>query len=334
MAPLIDVHCHLSPFSFPPSPNEAVRGRWPCMQCASASQGVLMVGDHPFRKLDHRSWDVDRRVEDMDRDGVTIQVLSPMPELLSYWLPTDDAVVICDHVNAQIAEMMSARPKRFRGLGSVTLQDPHRAARDLSRLKKDFGLSGVEIGSNINGIMLGDPSLDPFWAEAEAQGMVIFVHALHPVAVKSIPASPVFTAFAGFPIDVAMAAASMMMAGTFQKYPSLRIAFSHGGGALGSILGRLDKGWEKTAAFGHEGLARPSEQAKALFYDSNVYEPAYLAELATRIAPGRVFAGTDYPYDIMQDDPAAFLATAGLSADQLASLRSGAASAFLDEAFG
>jgi aminocarboxymuconate-semialdehyde decarboxylase len=89
-----------------------------------------------------------------------------------------------------------------------------------------------------------------------------------------------------------------------------------------------------TAAFGHEGLARPSEQAKALFYDSNVYEPAYLAELATRIAPGRVFAGTDYPYDIMQDDPAAFLATAGLSADQLASLRSGAASAFLDEAFG
>lgn len=328
--PFIDVHSHVTPLSFPEAPGEASRSRWPCMQC-EAGVHTLMMGEAPFRKLDARSWDIGRRIEDMDRDGVDMQVLSPMPELLSYWLPRDDAGGLCDWTNHQIAEMIAAAPKRFRGLGAVPLQDPAAAASGLRRLKDEFGLGGVEIGSNINGLMLGDPSFDPFWDAAEAEGMAVFVHALHPVASKPLAPNPLFTAFALFPIDVAMAAASLLLAGVPDRFPGLRIGFSHGGGALASILGRLDTGWDHTDGYGGKLSRRPSEAARDLFYDSNVYAPEQLRHLCTSIAPGQVFAGTDYPYDIMQVAPAAFIRDLGLDDDMHASLSVGAASAFMGE---
>jgi aminocarboxymuconate-semialdehyde decarboxylase len=334
MSLLIDVHCHVSPLTFPPSPSEAARGRWPCMQCASPVDATILMGETPFRKLDHRSWDAPRRVEDMERDKVSLQVISPMPELLSYWLDAADAEVICDHVNHQIADMVAHDRKHFRGLGAVPLQAPERAAAALERCRTAFGLSGVEIGSNINGAMLGDPRFEPFFAAAEELGLAIFVHALHPVATKAINATQPFTAFAGFPIDVAMAAASLILAGTLERHPRLRIAFSHGGGTLGAMLGRLDVGWKATNGFGIEAKRRPSEQVRSMFFDSNVYDTEYLRHLVTHMAPGQVFVGTDYPYQIMQTDPGGFVDSLKLETKLANSLRQGAACAFLAEQIG
>jgi aminocarboxymuconate-semialdehyde decarboxylase len=333
MTPFIDVHSHITPPTFPDAPNVSARSSWPCMQCGKAGNRTVMLGDKPFRKLDARSWDVERRLADMDRDRVAMQVLSPMPELLSYWLERDDAALICDAINHHIADMIALAPRRFRGLGAVPLQDPAAAATALRRVKAEFGLSGVEIGSNINGIMLGDPRFDPFWQAAEAEGMAVFIHALHPIAAKPLPENPLFTASALFPIDVAMAAASLITNGVLDRFPGMRVGFSHGGGALGSILGRLDIAWNRSDGYGGKAVRRPSEQAQSFFYDSNVYDPRYLRYLTMEVAPGRVFGGTDYPYDIMQTDPVGFVAGLGLDAICLDSLSIGAASQFLAEDF-
>jgi aminocarboxymuconate-semialdehyde decarboxylase len=331
MQAFVDLHCHVSPQAFPAAPEEAVRGRWPCMRCLAVGKEALMVGETMFRELDSRSWDVARRIEDMDRDKVSMQVLSPMPELLSYWFEPGVAQHLCDASNHQIAEMMARAPRRFRGLGAVPLQDPMVAATQLPRLQREFGLSGVEIGSNINGIMLGDARFNPFWEAAEALGMAVFVHALHPVAAKPIQPAPFYIPFALFPVDVAMAVSSVLMAGVMDRFPGLRLGFSHGGGAMTGILGRLDTGWSATNGFGGKGVSRPSEAAQNMFYDSNVYDPVHLRYLAEQVVPGRVFAGTDYPYDIMQRSPADFVESAGLSDPALASVRAGAAGAFLAE---
>lgn len=331
MTPFIDAHSHVTPPEFPAAPSNAVRDRWPCMRCGGADRGTMMVGDKAFRELDARSWDSGRRIEDMDRDGVSMQLLSPMPELLSYWLDPADAAVLCDAGNHQIADMVAHNPHRFRGLGALPLQDVDRAVDQLPRLRREFGLSGIEIGSNIGGLMLGDVRLDPFWAAAEAEELAVFVHALHPIAAKPIAVTPLYTALALFPVDVGMAAASLLMAGLPERFPALRIGFSHGGGTIGAMLGRLDTGWMRTDGFQGRTSRRPSELARSLFYDSNVYDGAYLAHFATRIAPGRVFAGTDYPYDIMQADPVAFLRDAMPDQRAFQSLAIDAASAFLNE---
>ena len=329
--PIIDVHCHVSPFEYPPAPNGDVAGRWPCMSCQSRASGTLMLGDKPFRPPDDRSWDAERRLEDMDRDGVAVQVLSPMPELLAYWHSPADAVLLCDAVNAQIADMIARHPGRFRGLGAVPLQDPAAATGYLKRLKDQFGLSGVELGSNINGKMLGDPSFDGFYAEAEALGLSIFVHALHPVAAKAAAVPPVDTAFVYFPIDVAMAAASIAMNGVLDRFPGLRIAFSQGGGAIGSIIGRMNTGWHATDGYGGRMQETPSETLQKMFFDSNVLDSDYLSYLVRKVSPGHIFVGTDYPYQIRQQDPARFISNPSFSPAELESLEWLAAEKFLNE---
>ena len=263
----------------------------------------------------------------MDADGVAAQLLSPMPELSSYWFDGETAESLSDFVNGFIGDMVAAAPARFRGLGVVPLQEPDRAIRMMSGLRTRFGLDGIQIGSNILGTQIGDLRFEPVWAAAEDLGLAVFVHALHPLGTKGI-AGPIVP-LAGFPLDTGQAAASFLLAGVMSRHPRLRIGFSHGGGALGAMLGRLDQGWRLTQGFGGTVPEAPSAVAKTLFFDSNVYDPAYLHQLVTRVAPGQVFLGTDYPYDIMQEDPIGYLRALACSDAERADLEYGAGLRFL-----
>lgn len=290
---------------------------------------VVHFGDTPFRELDDRSWNASRRIEDMDRHGVGVQVLSPMPELLSYWFPNSAAAAIADYMNGVIAALIAAAPHRFRGLGMVPMQDVHMAITGLERLREQFGLDGIEIGSHINGEMLGSERFDPIWEAAAALDLAIFVHPLHPLTTKLNGVDGAFHPLVGFLNEGAIAGSSLLLAGVLDRFPTLRVGFTHGGGGLMSAIPRLDQAW-KTMPQVQKTLSRlPSEQAARLFVDSNVYDTEYLKYLVTVAAPGRVFVGTDYPYQIMQDAPAAYIRSADLSSGDLAVLTRTAALTFL-----
>jgi aminocarboxymuconate-semialdehyde decarboxylase len=324
----IDVHCHVMPLTLPDNPG--ADGRWPCVHCHGPTEASLMIDGKPFRKVDDRSWSPRRRMDDMDRDGIALQVLSPMPELLSYWFTAGEAGTLCDHVNGALAEMVAQAPGRFAGLGMVPLQDPVAAVAALERLSERFGLLGIEIGSNINGVQLGDARFEPVWQACAELGLAVFVHALHPVSAKAAGADPLTTAFVHFPLDVAMAASSLILAGVPARYPGLRLGFSHGGGGLGAMVGRLDRGWSMTDGFNGKLVERPSTHAARLFYDSNVYDPAFVRHLVRELAPGQVFLGGDYPYPLMQADLVGYMDSCGLTNDERHSLAEGAARRFLN----
>lgn len=325
---LIDVHAHIVPRALPADPTGRLE-KWPCIQCSSPTKATVLMGTKPFRQIDERSWDIDRRVADMDRDGVQAQALSPMPELLSYWIETGPATELARYINGAIAGMVAARPDRFYGLGSVPLQDPVRAAEELRLVRERFGLSGVEIGSNVNGKYLGDRHFDPFFAAAEELGLAVFVHALHPLQAPHLSAMPTIVPFVAFPTDTALCAATLIVNGVLDRFPRLRIGFSHGGGVLAPILHRLEHGWRSTKGFDGKLAHPPKSYAARFFYDSLVYEPEFLVHLATHVAPGQIFGGTDYPYLIEQKDPAAFIAKVADRVPQGQSLWSGAAKRFL-----
>lgn len=330
---LIDVHAHVVPRVLPADPTGGIIGAWPSVHCAACgTRAQVRMGSKPFRDIDERSWSADRRAADMDEDGVSAQALSPMPELLSYWLDAPNALELTRRLNHDIAAMVAARPDRFFGLGAVPLQDPEMAAREMSALRSRFGLVGVEVGSNVNGAYLGDPFFDPVFAAAEENDLAIFVHALHPLQTKDIARHPMLAPFAAFPIDTALCAASLIMDGVLERFPRLRLGFSHGGGALGPILHRMEFGWSASDRFGGKLPQSPKAYARRFFYDSLVYDHAYLAHLAGEIAPGQVFLGTDYPYQIMQPQPREFIQAAAATPGVGPSLWSDAARRFLGAA--
>ena len=308
---LIDVHAHVVPKSLPADPTGGTIGAWPGVHCdACGRKAQVLLGQKPFRDIDERSWDVDRRVADMDEAGVSAQALSPMPELLSYWFDPPAALEMTRGLNHAIGDMVARRPDRFYGLGAVPMQDPDLAAREMSELRSRFGLVGIEVGSNINGAYLGDPRFDPVFAAAQDNDLAIFVHALHPLQAKDISRHPMLAPFAAFPVDTALCAASLIIDGVLERFPRLRLAFSHGGGVLAPILHRMEYGWQSSDHFGGRLPQSPKAYARRFFYDSLVYDQAYLQHLTTHIAPGQVFLGTDYPYLIMQPEPRTFTASA------------------------
>jgi len=242
MNEVIDIHTHVVPEKFPPYAGKGKDVPWPSMADADACHKHVMISGKLYRTVSDGSWSVPRRIEEMGAMGVTRQAISPMPELLSYWLPLDDAKAMIRYLNEVIAEMIAAAPERFVGLGCVPLQDTDAAIRELEYLMKDLKCAGVEIASHVNGVSIGDARFEPFFAAAERLNAAIFVHALRPAGQERIVGAFPEQAVC-FPGDVALACASMITGGIATRHPKLRIAFSHGGGTMSILMPRLLHAW-------------------------------------------------------------------------------------------
>ncbi|MEO5881495.1 MAG: amidohydrolase family protein, partial [Caldimonas sp.] len=139
----IDIHTHVVPEHFPPHARGGAGVAWPSMAPAHACHRHVMLSGKVYRTVPDASWDVTRRVVAMEAQRVSRQVLSPMPELLSYWLDGIDGAALCRYLNEQIAAMVAREPDRFFGLGAVPLQDVDRAIAELEHLMGELGLKGV-----------------------------------------------------------------------------------------------------------------------------------------------------------------------------------------------
>jgi aminocarboxymuconate-semialdehyde decarboxylase len=300
--PTIDVHTHIVPDVLPAG--TARSEGWPSVELSGQDNAAVMVRGKVFRAIDSRSWDVGRRLRDMDDEGVDIQVLSPMPELLSHWLPTSEADDLCKIVNDQIAKMVASKPERFRGIGMVPMQDPELSGKRLADVRT-LGLSGIEIGTHINGIPLGDERLHPVFAAAEALELVVFVHPLHPAGLERIGGKREFAGVAAFPLETAFATVSLIGARLFERFPKLRVLLSHGGGAAPWIFPRLDFACS-TGNLLKDYLPEPAAQTmKRFWYDTITYDDQALGYLASRVGGDRLVVGSDYPFAIRQPRPVA-----------------------------
>lgn len=324
----IDIHNHVVPADIPPYAGKHGGNRWPQMAPCDARHKNVMIDDKNFRTVSDQCWDVARRIEVMDTTGIGVQVLSPMPELLSYWFPAKDAVVFSRVVNGAIAGMMARAPTRFAGLGMVPLQDPELAARELERLMQD-GFRGVEIGTNVNGVAIGDPRFEPFFAAAERLGAAIFVHALHPASLERIVGPPRLVPFVAFPGETNFAICSLITGGTLEKHPKLRLAFSHGGGTFAIVLPRLAQGWTISPALREIIKVNPRETARRLYYDTLVFEAKTIGFLIDMFGMSQLCVGSDFPFDGGDKEPLREIAKLALGAADLAALHENNAKRFL-----
>jgi aminocarboxymuconate-semialdehyde decarboxylase len=271
---------------------------------------------------------VPRRVEDMNGMRVARQALSPMPELLSYWLPLEDAKVLIRYLNDQIAAMVERAPQRLVGLGAVPLQDVDAAIDELGFVQKQLRLSGVEIASHVNGTSIGDPKFEPFFAAAAEMGAAIFVHALRPAGQDRI-VGPFSEQAVCFPGDIALACASMITGGVAARHPGLRIAFSHGGGAMAMLLPRLVHAWQMTPKAKEALKESPAATARRFFYDHLVFDAAATRLLIERFGTSQIMVGSDYPFVMGDPDPLGALERLELDGDAYNAISAGNARRFL-----
>ncbi len=310
-----DIHAHVVPEHFPAYLGSRVPAHWPAMAPAHRCHRHVMIDGKVYRTVSDRCWDVGKRIADLQEMGLTLQAVSPMPELLSYWLEPQDARPLLRYINEQIAGMVSEAGGRLVGLGAVPLQDIDLAIAELEHAVTRLGFAGVEIGSNVNGVPIGDPRFDPFFAACESLGAAVFVHALRPTGMDRLVGPAPLQQVLAYPSDVGLAAASVLTAGLIDRRPNLRMAFSHGGGTLGLLLPRLEQARQVFPALRETLGSSPVEQARKLFYDTLVFDAPTLRHLVGLFGASQLMIGTDHPFNFHDRTPLASLDAAGFDAD-------------------
>ncbi|OFZ90207.1 MAG: aminocarboxymuconate-semialdehyde decarboxylase [Betaproteobacteria bacterium RBG_16_64_18] len=309
----IDIHSHIVPEKFPAYTGVGRNVPWPSMAPAHACHAHVMIEGKVYRTVHRSCWLSEERISDMDKGAIGVQCLSPMPELLSYWLPYADAQVLIRYLNDQIAEMVTRRPARFMGLGAVPLQDMDLALRELDYVVNELKFPGVEIASHVNGVSIGDARFEPFFAAVEKMGAAIFVHPLRPAGQDRVVGG-VAEQVICFPGDIGLAAASMITGGIAERHPDLRIAFSHGGGVFSFLVPRMTRAWEVTPKMKEAIPRSPGVYAKRFYYDTIVFDPAALAHIIHCFGASQIVVGSDYPFNLGDPDPVGTIGRAGLDA--------------------
>jgi len=243
--------------------------------------------------LMRRMTELPLRLQEMDRMGVDIQVISPsILQQCTYWAEPEEALRMERIGNEAIAEAVAQRPDRLVGLGSVPLQDTALAVQELERCVRELGFKGVIISSNVNGAEVGDARFDPFWEKAQALATTIFIHPAGS-ADKRMAKHRLLISL-GQPLEEAFAQSSLVYEGVMDRFPKLKIAMAHGGGFLPFYTGRHDF----TYRTGHMPYIKGefSSYLPRFYYDTVLFNPDMLEYLATRVPVERIMAASDFPF--------------------------------------
>ncbi len=323
----IDVHTHILPERLPDFRNTSGGERFVRIVHESPRSGRarMMVNGSLFREIESNSWSVEARLAECDADGVGVQVLSTVPVLFSYWAEPDPAIELARHLNDHIAGVVAAYPRRFIGLGTVPMQSPDLAIRELERCMSDLGLVGVEIGSNVNGANLDSPELFPIFEAAASLGAAVFVHPWE-VAGRDRMERYWLPWLVGMPAETSLAICSLIFGGVLERLPALRIAFAHGGGAFPATIGRIAHGFDvRPDLCAVTNGVSPREYLRRIYLDSLVHDPLMLRYLVDLMGADRIALGSDYPFPLGEARPGALIDSCGFPEETRARLLHGTA---------
>jgi aminocarboxymuconate-semialdehyde decarboxylase len=327
----LDIHAHIIETDTLAELQRAVPDSGLELQTTDGEFGTLVISGAPYHNFPRGGWDVTRRLADMDKAGFARQLLAVVPQTVLYDKPAQDALTAARIQNAGIARRVRAMPDRFLGLATVPMQAPDLAAAELRRAMTEEGLLGAMIGSHVEGKNLDDPTLDPFWAEAEARGAFLL---LHPVKIAGMDRQKSFylNNFVGNPLDTTIAAACLVFGGVLERFPGLQIVLSHGGGFTPYQAARWVHGWAERAEAKVRLKGEPGPSIDRLLFDTILHGPHQLQFLVDWAGADRVMLGSDYPFDMGQYDAVEVIDSLRLTAAQRAGLLHASADARMPKA--
>ena len=309
----IDIHTHIMPDQVPDWFGKYGYGDFIRLEHHKPCCAKMIRGGKVFREIGHNAWDPAVRTKEMDDTGVTMQVLSTIPVLFNYFAKPEHALETSRFFNDHIAECVEAHPHRFMGIGTVPMQDPDTAIREMERCVKVLGMPGLEIGSNINGLNLSDPSLTPFWEAAEELGCCLFVHPWEMMGEEQMQRYWL-PWLVGMPAETSRAICSMIFGGVFERFPKLRVAFAHGGGSFPLTIGRIEHGYQvRPDLCAIDNAVNPRDYLGRFWIDALVHDAAALNFVLDIMGHDKVCMGSDYPFPLGEHHPGQLIERMGYS---------------------
>jgi predicted TIM-barrel fold metal-dependent hydrolase len=217
------------------------------------------------RRILPKHTDSAAKLADMDRTGIRMAALSindPGPELFG-----KDSAAMAVMLNDYIAGVVRNHPERFFGLATLPFDSPDTMMKEFDRATGKLGMKGILLYSNLDGHFPDEEPYRPLFAEAERRGVPILLHPAHPMTFDATKAYEM-TTMLGLMFDTTIALNRLILSGTLDRHPKLKLVCPHVGGALPYLIGRVD---HQTMVLkrGAENIHRaPSEYLKHVWLDT------------------------------------------------------------------
>lgn len=309
--PVIDMHTHalstrvepLVAGHYDPMDNPYRRDMSPASRATDAEQGKLL----PKLMLD-----VAARRAAMQRMGVDIQVIAPAPAQQHYWADEDLQVALSRVQNEDIAALVAQDPTHFAGMGTLPMRFPARAIDEAVHAVEHLGLRGFQIDTRVETRELCDPAFDPLYARLARLRAPLFVHPLgfsHGQRLGDF----FMVNSVGQPVEETLAISHFILGGVLDRHPDLDIVIAHGGGFYPFYAGRMDHAWKVRPEVRRLTAEPPSSYLKRLWFDTCVFRADLIDALVALVGADRVMMGSDYPFDMGDDDPVGLVKQTRLS---------------------
>jgi aminocarboxymuconate-semialdehyde decarboxylase len=288
----LDLHTHYYPETFfqmlRDTPSEFSFAKDPTGRTIITHRGARFFG------VTAPMSDPNKRLEDMDRVGIDVEVISLSTPNIFFADETRQPEV-ARTMNDAYAELIATHPNRFKGFASIPMDAPDAAIDELHRAIDELKLNGVVLLSNIKGRALTSPVYRPFFEEANRMNLCIFLHPM-------LPANPepyteyVLGPLVGFPFDTTLAVARMCFDGMLRELPNIRWVVGHLGGAIPYLMERLDSGYRDFAECRVNIDQPPSTYLKRLYFDTVTFSSYNLRMARDLVGVDHMVMGSDYPH--------------------------------------
>lgn len=294
----IDMHAHFLP---PISRQEAAgldpdQAPWLAID-EDGETGQIMKGSQPFRPVYRALWDSGMRLQEMDKHGVDVQIISATPIMFGYEFPAERAAPWARRMNDLALEHCAANPNRLKALAQVPLQDLDLACREATRAR-DNGHVGIQIGNHLGPRDLDDEHLVQFLTHCAHEGIPILAHPWDMMTDGRMK-KWMLPWLVAMPAETQLGILSLILSGAFERVPpSLKLCFAHGGGSFAFLLGRVDNAWRCRDIVRQDCPNLPSSYVKRFYVDSAVFDQGALRLLAEVMGSDRIMLGSDYPFPL------------------------------------
>ncbi|NRA66000.1 MAG: amidohydrolase [Pseudobacteriovorax sp.] len=305
----IDIHTHIMPKTMPDFKRKFGYGGFIQLEHLESGEQADMKRDDGkfFRRIDKNCWDPKARIDDYARFGVSKHVLSTIPVLFSYWAEPKDGLEVSRFLNDDIANTVREYPENFYGLGTLPMQHPDLAIKELERSVKELGLCGIQVGSHIGDWNLNAPEVVAVFEACQDLGACVLIHPWDMMGKERMP-DYWLPWLVGMPAETSLAICSMIFGGVFEKLPNLRVAFAHGGGSFPATIGRIEHGFKvRPDLCAVDNPINPREYLGKFYIDSILHDKTMLRHVVDLIGEDKVILGSDYPFPLGELEPGSLI---------------------------
>ena len=328
---MIDIHSHFFPTISQAQAAAVDVERAPWLRIdAGGATGQLMLNERPFRPVYQALWDADFRIQEMDQQGIDVQITCATPLMFGYAWEAAKAADWAAQMNELAVAFCAQHPSRLKVLSQVPLQDVKLACAEASRAQK-LGCIGVQIGNHVGDKDLDHPDIVDFLIHCANEAIPVFVHPWDMMGQGRMK-QWMLPWLVAMPAETQLGMLSLILSGALERIPeSLKICFAHGGGSFAYTLGRVDNAWKHRDIVRKDCPRPPSEYASRFHTDTAVFDHKALDLLTSVMGMERVMLGSDYPFPLGEQEIGALVKTSPfMDAAQQQMLLAGNAKRFFD----